>query len=464
MAVPASINDCSTTIASNSPAGSDFISGNLDDYIRAHAGIMRQESQAKGWLPYGDSTTYSSATVFTVSSDLRTRYAPGRPIKATVTAGIAYGVIVQSTFSVSTTTVTVITDIGLDSGLSRVDIGEEVRAVQSTRNALINSWFRFWQRNTTFTTSAYLNVADGWAASPGAGGTVTFSRTAHTVGQTSVPFEPPYYATWDQTVGGTVPGLHQRVEDVRSFAGQSATIWVMASVSSGSIAVTPRVIQYFGTGGSPSTNATTDGTAITITTTPKLFACTIPIASISGKTIGTDLNSSCVRFGLIFPSATTFTAQIYCMGVTGSPFAAVERPRPEGEELMLCQRRVYKTFHPDTVPAQNTGVRVGTLAYSCIQAGANSYLHQHPLPVPLRTREAAAATVTTYSVGAATSAWYNGTDGAASGAAAVAVVGGVTLYPSDVLSITNAQAAGDGVGEVCMLHAMVDAEFNTASI
>lgn len=468
MAVPTSINDCSTTIASNSPAGSDFVSGNLDDYLRSHAGIMRQESQNKAWIPYGDTPTYSSATVFTIAgSDLTARYTPGRPFKATVTAGTAYGIIVKSAFSASTTTVTVIGDVVLDAGLSRVDLGAEVRSVQHTRNVLINPWFRFWQRNTTFTTAAstFTNTADGWACAPGTGGgIVTFGRVAHTLGQTSIPYEPPYYATWDQTTGGTTPGLHQRVEDVRSFAGQIVTLWFMMNVSSGTLSVTPRIIQYFGTGGSPSANVTTDGTAVTVTTTPKIFTCQLVVPSITGKTVGTDLNTSCVRFGLVFPSATTFTAGIFCVGVTRGPFAVIEPPRPDGEELAFCQRRVYKTFHPDTVPAQNSAIRVGALAYTCVQAGVNSYLHQHPLPVPLRTREASAATVTTYSVAAASSAWYNASDGAASGAAAVAVVGGVTMYPSDVLSITNAQAAGDGVGEVCILHAMVDAEYNTSNI
>ena len=42
MAVPTSISDCNATAANNSPAGSDSIGTSLDDYLRAHAAIIRQ--------------------------------------------------------------------------------------------------------------------------------------------------------------------------------------------------------------------------------------------------------------------------------------------------------------------------------------------------------------------------------------------------------------------------------------
>ena len=44
MAVPTSITDCNATAANNSPAGSDSIGTSLDDYLRAHAAIIRQVS------------------------------------------------------------------------------------------------------------------------------------------------------------------------------------------------------------------------------------------------------------------------------------------------------------------------------------------------------------------------------------------------------------------------------------
>ena len=44
MAVPTSITDCNATAANNSPAGTDSIGTSLDDYLRAHAAIIRQVS------------------------------------------------------------------------------------------------------------------------------------------------------------------------------------------------------------------------------------------------------------------------------------------------------------------------------------------------------------------------------------------------------------------------------------
>lgn len=461
MPVPDDITDLSTTIASNSPAGSDFISGNLDDYLRAGFGIQRSESLNKNWIPYGDAPTYSSARVFTLSGDLSTRYTKGRPIKATVTAGTAYGVVTASSYSAPTTTVTVLMDIALDAGLSRVDLGAESRSQPQPRNYAINSWFRFWQRNTTFTTAAggTANTADGWAVDAGTSGVVTCNRQAHTQGQTVIPFELPYYMRYAQGTGGTSPILKQRIEDVMTFADQTVTIWFMAFVTSGSISVTPRVTQVFGTGGAPSSNVTTSGVALTVNDVPKLYTSTIKVPSISGKTIGTDLNTSCVRIELLMPSSTTFTLEMLCMGVNTGPFAVVEAPRQFDVELVACRRRYYKTFKVDTVPAQNTGDRTGAALYSAYRAGANANTILYHLPMRLRSSEAAASTITFYSTNAATANWYRASGGAESGAASLADPGGGTIYPSDSIAIENAQVAGDAIGDVMLVHFSIDCEY-----
>ena len=48
MPVPTSIADLDSTAANNSPAGSDSIGTSLDDYLRAHAAIIKQNSFAAG--------------------------------------------------------------------------------------------------------------------------------------------------------------------------------------------------------------------------------------------------------------------------------------------------------------------------------------------------------------------------------------------------------------------------------
>lgn len=68
MPVPASFADLSATIASNSPSGTDTVFPNLDDYLRAQSGLIRQ-------LYDGDSMRYtpsgSGAVVTTAQTKLR---------------------------------------------------------------------------------------------------------------------------------------------------------------------------------------------------------------------------------------------------------------------------------------------------------------------------------------------------------------------------------------------------------
>lgn len=75
------------------------------------------------WLT-GSSPTYTGATTFTVAGDQTATYAVGRRVKCSVTAGLAYGTISNSSFGAGVTTVTVVNDsTTLDSGLSIVQYG-----------------------------------------------------------------------------------------------------------------------------------------------------------------------------------------------------------------------------------------------------------------------------------------------------------------------------------------------------
>ena len=75
------------------------------------------------WVDQNLTLTYSSATVFTIPSDLTASFVVGRRIKAVVSAGTIYGVIKTSAYT-TLTTVTCVWDSGsLDSGLSDVSLG-----------------------------------------------------------------------------------------------------------------------------------------------------------------------------------------------------------------------------------------------------------------------------------------------------------------------------------------------------
>lgn len=85
-------------------------------------GVNDTTSTVTQWQSAGTDPTYVSATSYTVSGDQTTEFHVGRRQQFTTTAGTVYGVITNSVYAPSLTTVTVRMDSGqvLDSGLSAV--------------------------------------------------------------------------------------------------------------------------------------------------------------------------------------------------------------------------------------------------------------------------------------------------------------------------------------------------------
>jgi hypothetical protein len=182
-------------------------------------------------------------------------------------------------------------------------------------NRIINGAFDFWQRGTSFTTAVY--GADRWANSA-VGGTVTQSRQSFNAGDTLGQNSPAFFlrqAVSGQTLASHVALTEQRIEGVRSYAGQTITIlgWVRRSSGSGNIVVS--VEQSFGTGGSPSANVEGIGaTTVSLTTSFEPFAVTIAVPSITGKTLGTNGNDF---FSVFFWSSagSNFNARTNSLGL-----------------------------------------------------------------------------------------------------------------------------------------------------
>ena len=156
------------------------------------------------------------------------------------------------------------------------------------KNKIINGDFSINQRNfTSNTTSGTFNF-DRWKQ-------LSFNGSETVTPQTFTPGTAPVSGyegkTYVQCVtasqGATTYAtlFYNGIEDVRSFAGQTATISFWGKVASGTATVAIDFEQYFGVGGSASvfTNA---GTA-TLNTTWTRYSMTVSIPSISGKTIGT---------------------------------------------------------------------------------------------------------------------------------------------------------------------------------
>jgi len=208
------------------------------------------------------------------------------------------------------------------------------------KNRIINGDFGVWQRGTSFSNpvnETYL--ADRFnIVFDGTGATRTVSQQAFTPGTAPVSgYESAYFIRMAQTVagsGGTYIGFNQRIEDVRTYAGQTITLsfWAKADASR---TILPNFQQNFGTGGS--TTVATSGTTITLTTSWARYTQSFTLPSITGKTIGT---SSLLQLFLWFAANTVQTIDLWGVqieaGSVATPFTTASGTL-QGE-LALCQR------------------------------------------------------------------------------------------------------------------------------
>jgi hypothetical protein len=212
----------------------------------------------------------------------------------------------------------------------------------SLDNAIINGNFDIWQRGTSFTgvSPALTYSADRWSsARNGTGATVNVSRVDFALGQTDVPNNPSHYINYEVTTAGSGETYHflgQRIESVKTFAGETVTVSFYAKASS-AVSLSVGLTQHFGTGGSPSVQVVTMIDSYNLTTSFQKFTATVTVPSISGKTLGTDGNDRLLLF-FDMPRDTTFDLDIAQVKLEPGSVATPFRPRPIAEELALCQR------------------------------------------------------------------------------------------------------------------------------
>jgi len=318
------------------------------------------------------------------------------------------------------------------------------------RNAVINGDFDIWQRGTSFSNPAFGDfTADRWfVIYDGSAATRTISRQTFTVGQTSVPDQPRYYLQFNQSgagSGATYNVLRQRIEGVRTFAGKTITVSFYAK--SGASITLPRIefIQYFGSGGSPSSDVfTTVVTSQNISTSWVKYSYTVSIPSISGKTIGTN-NDDDLSFLIYVPINTTFTFDLSHVQIEIGGQATPFERRPFSSELDLCQRYFWKTFPLETAPAQNAGV-TGALGFGVLLASGNAAYVGCSFPTRMRR----APDITTYNPSAANAQARNVTNNADfSATSAIANEWGFYF---------TATAGAWAVGSLSRLHITANAE------
>ena len=212
---------------------------------------------------------------------------------------------------------------------------------QAGKNKIINGDFGVWQRGTSFTSVFNVVTSDRWFVGYDTGSpTQTVSRQSFTAGAAPVAgYENPFYFDWSVATPSTMTTryLWTKIEDVRTFAGNTVTLSFWAKAASATT-ITSYLVQNFGSGGSG--NVTSASQSNSLTTAWTRFTHTISVASISGKTIGT---SSYLEADLQINSG---SVQVSVFGVQleyGSKATPFETATGTIQgELAACQRYYWR--------------------------------------------------------------------------------------------------------------------------
>jgi hypothetical protein len=215
------------------------------------------------------------------------------------------------------------------------------------KNKIINGAFNVWQRGTSFNAGSSAYTADRWdTLTDKTGASVLTTQQAFTAGSAPVSgYESQYFLRTVFPAGGTFCIQEQRIEDVRTFAGQTVTLsfWAKANAT---VAIEPSIVQSFGSGGSSDVQTITS--SLTLTTSWVRYSVTAAIPSISGKTIGA--NSYLAARVMRAVTASGFTIDLWGVqleaGSVASPFQTASGTL-QGE-LALCQRYYSKSYPQGT--------------------------------------------------------------------------------------------------------------------
>lgn len=263
----------------------------------------------------------------------------------------------------------VLYEIGLNPSISSDILPDGFGPLSGNRNKIINGNFDVWQRGTSFADisgAAYL--ADRWAANT-SGATVTYSQQTFTPGQTDVSGEPTYFIRCNATIADDLWGIVQRIENVRTFAGQTFTLSFYAKAN----AIMPMrllVRQDFGSGGS--TDVDHINNDFSLTTLWSKYVWTITLASISGKTIGSD---DSLQLYILNNENTTGTIDIAQVQAESGSIATSFEERLFANELSLCQRYCW----------QGRSVASGNAFLYASAGDANMYANGASFPVTMRS-------------------------------------------------------------------------------
>jgi hypothetical protein len=249
--------------------------------------------------------------------------------------------------------------------------------VPQSANAIINGAFDIWQRGASFVNPANGAFgADRFYVVHDGSGQRTVSRENFTPGSAPVAgYESQFFYRYNQTVAGsgqTFGSIVHRIEDARTFAGQTVTFsfWAKADATR---SVTLFWSQFFGSGGSSIVD-TNFGT-ISLTTSWVRYSVTATLPSVTGKTIGT---GSALQLQIALPINTTQTIDIWGLQLEAGSVATPFRRNATSlqGELAACQRYYFRNTPGETF---------GPIGQGYVDSSTNIVIWIDP-PVQMRTK------------------------------------------------------------------------------
>jgi len=237
----------------------------------------------------------------------------------------------------------------------------------SNRNLIINGNFEINQRGRSgsYTSTGFEYGFDRWAMAKNDVVNFTWEFDYFSNGFTDIPGAKGLvqYGLNSANSGTDFVRLEQRIEDVKTLANEKCTLSFWARSTGSTITLNQTALtntgpvglmQYFGTGGSPSGVVDIPFTqSITLTSTWTKYIYTIDVPSISGKTIGTNGNDHLRLYicGMDDDDVgkTVQVAQVQLeRGDTATPF----EHRSYGDELARCQRYYSRLSSDGTAYAE----------------------------------------------------------------------------------------------------------------
>lgn len=251
--------------------------------------------------------------------------------------------------------------------------------------------------------------------------------------------------TLNSKSGNTYIRLGQRIESADTCAGGNVA-FSCGIQGNKSMTIPLRAVQFFGTGGSPSSPVVTPGLAsLAVTSSLQELFSGFSLPSVNGKSLGTTEQTDYLELQCDLSGMVAADYVIIPIGkAEGGGVSTYYRYEDKGDVLKSCQRFYEKTYNVEVAPGSLqyagslTGISSGAAAGAC----SINWIFKVPKRVP--------PTVTLYNVNTGATGSIHRADGAA-------IAAGPLEIGHSSVRIYNSVSTLDQYGHY--MHGVADAEF-----